>query len=155
RGRGDTGAARRARAQGPDSGALMSSAPARATRGARLVVLLSRLYEAPDRPAATLLGHCSDAALRAAVRVRDRLGGTLAAVAMGPDEHERPVLVAALAAGCDRAVRVHAPDCDDLDYLGVATVLAAAVRRLGCDLLLCGDTGENERTGAVGPAVAE
>jgi hypothetical protein len=133
----------------------MSSAPASTTGAVRLVVLLARLYEAPDRPAPGLLGCCEAAALRTAVRLRDRLGGTLAALALGADEHQRPVLAAALAAGCDRAVRVHAPDCEGLDYLGVATVLAAAVRRLGCDLLLCGDTGENERTGAVGPAVAE
>jgi hypothetical protein len=133
----------------------MSSAPASTTRAVRLVVLLSRPYEAPDRPAPGLLGCCESAALRAAVRLRDRLGGTLVALAMGADEPERPALAAALAAGCNRAVRVHAPDCDGLDYLGVATVLATAVRRLGCDLLLCGDTGENERTGAMGPAVAE
>jgi hypothetical protein len=133
----------------------MSNAPASTTRAVRLVVLLSRPYEAPDRPAPGLLGCCEAAALRAAVRLRASLGGTLVALAMGPEEHQRPVLAAALAAGCDRAVRVHAPDCDGLDYLGAATVLATAVRRLGCDLLLCGDTGENERAGAMGPTVAE
>jgi electron transfer flavoprotein alpha/beta subunit len=125
------------------------------SQGARLVVFLQRLYEAPDRPAVAVLGHCERAALDTAVRLRDRLGARLTAVAMGADEHQRPVLAAAAAAGCDRCVRVHAPDCDELDYLGVATVLAAAARRLGCELALCGDTGENERTGAVGPALAE
>lgn len=133
----------------------MTRAPLSTSRPVRVVVLLQRLYEAPDRPAPALLGQCEAAALATAVRLRDRLGGTLAAVAMGTDAHQQPVLAAALTAGCDRGVRVHAPDCDRLDYLGVATVLAAAVRRLGCDLLLCGDTGENERTGAMGPAMAE
>lgn len=133
----------------------MSSAPAATSRPVRLVVLLQRPYEAPDRPADALLGPCEAAALATAVRLRERLGGSLAALALGPDEHTEPVLAAALAAGCERAVRVHAPDCEGLDYLGVATVLGTAVRRLGCDLLLCGDTGENERTGAMGPAVAE
>jgi hypothetical protein len=133
----------------------MSNAPESTSRPVRLVVLLQRPHEAPGRPAPALLGPCDAAALSAAVRLRDRLGGTLAALVMGPDEHQQPVLAAAAQAGCDRTVRVHAPDCDGLDYLGAATVLAAAVRRLGCDLLLCGDTGENERTGATGPAVAE
>lgn len=121
----------------------------------RLVVLVQRLHQAPDQPAAALLGRCERAALDAAVALAKGLGGTLTALSMGAEEHQRPVLMAARAAGCQAAVRVHAPDCDDLDYLGVATILGTAAYTLGCDALLCGDTSENERTGAVGPAVAE
>jgi electron transfer flavoprotein alpha/beta subunit len=121
----------------------------------RLVVLVQRLHQAPGQPAAALLGRCERAALDAAVALGRRLGGTVTALSMGADAHQRPVLAAARAAGCDGAVRVHAPNCDDLDYLGVATILGTAAAALGCDALLCGDTSENERTGAVGPAVAE
>jgi electron transfer flavoprotein alpha/beta subunit len=133
----------------------VTDAGASTTRAVRLVVLVQRLHQALDQPAPALLGRCERAALEAAVALASRLGGTLTALSMGADEHQRPVLAAALAAGCHAAVRVHAPSCDDLDYLGVATILGAAARALGCDALLCGDTSENERTGAVGPAVAE
>jgi electron transfer flavoprotein alpha/beta subunit len=133
----------------------VTRAGASTTRAVRLVVLVQRLHQAPDQPAAVLLGRCERAALEAAVALAGRLGGTLTALSMGAEEHQRPVLAAALAAGCHAAVRVHAPSCDDLDYLGVATILGTAARALGCDALLCGDTSENERTGAVGPAVAE
>lgn len=133
----------------------MTTAHASTPRAARLVVLVQRLHQALDRPAQALLGRCERAALDAAVALARGLGGTLTALSMGTDEHQGPVLAAARAAGCDAAVRVHAPDCDDLDYLGVATILGAAARTIGCDALLCGDTSENERTGAVGPAVAE
>ncbi len=133
----------------------MTRARASKTPAVRLVVLVQRLHQAPDQPALALLGRCERAALEAAVALAARLGGTLTALSMGAEEHQRPVLAAALAAGCHAAVRVHAPNCDDLDYLGVATILGTAARSLGCDALLCGDTSENERTGAVGPAVAE
>lgn len=133
----------------------MTTAPASTPRAARLVVLVQRLHQALGEPAPGLLGRCERAALDAAVALARGLGGTLTALSMGTEEHQGPVLAAARAAGCDAAVRVHAPDCDDLDYLGVATILGAAARTLGCDALLCGDSSENERTGAVGPAVAE
>lgn len=133
----------------------MTRARASKTPAVRLVVLVQRLHQAPDQPAPALLGRCERAALEAAVALAGRLGGTLTALSMGAEENQRPVLAAALAAGCHAAVRVHAPNCDDLDYLGVATILGTAARTLGCDALLCGDTSENERTGAVGPAVAE
>lgn len=133
----------------------VTGARASTPRAARLVVLVQRLHQAPDQPATALLGRCERAALDAAVALAAGLGGTLTALSMGADEHQRPVLAAARAAGCHAAVRVHAPSCDDLDYLGVATILGTAARALGCDALLCGDTSENERTGAVGPAVAE
>ena len=121
----------------------------------RLVVLLRRLYHSPGVPDACLLGPCEQAALAAAVRLQGALGGTLAAVALGPAMHEEPVLAAALDAGCDRAVRVHAPACEDLDYLGTAEVLHAAVGKLGCDLLICGDRSQDQGYGALGPAMAE
>lgn len=133
----------------------MTTPRASTPRAARLVVLVQRLHQALGEPAPALLGRCERAALDAAVALARGLGGTLTALSMGTDEHQGPVLAAARAAGCDAAVRVHAPDCDDLDYLGVATILGAAARALGCDALLCGDSSENERTGAVGPAVAE
>lgn len=130
-------------------------ATADAAPAMRIVVLLRRLYHRPGKPDACLLGRCEQAALAAAVRLRDALGGTLTAVALGEAMHEEPTLAAALAAGCDRAVRVHAPACDDLDYLGTAEVLRAAVDRLGCDLLVCGDRSQDQGHGALGPAMAE
>lgn len=132
-----------------------TAAPADEAPAMRIVVLLRRLYHRPGKPDACLLGRCEQAALAAAVRLRDALGGTLTAVALGEAMHEEPTLAAALAAGCDRAVRVHAPACEDLDYLGTAEVLRAAVDRLGCDLLVCGDRSQDQGHGALGPAMAE
>ena len=126
-----------------------------------LVVLLRRLRGTPEghegyRPAGGLLGRCDQAALRAALALRDEAGGaTVTAVAAGPADREDEVLSHALAAGADCGVRVSDPGLAWVDYHGVARVLAAAVRRIGHDLILAGDRSEDEAQGAVGPAVAE
>jgi electron transfer flavoprotein beta subunit len=60
----------------------------------------------------------------------------------------------ALRAGCDRAVRVHDSQLEDLDYLGIARVLAAAVAHLCFDVVVCGNRSQDELLGATGPAMA-
>lgn len=126
----------------------------------RIVVLLKRLQPAPPATGDdALLGGCERAALRLALRLKSELHGTLTAVALGSFERELPVLGAALGAGCDRAVCVSSTSeeiaADKLDYLGIAEILAEALHRLGCDILLCGDRSQEELQGAVGPAIAE
>ena len=126
-----------------------------------LVVLLRRLRGTPEghegyRPAGGLIGRCDDAALRAVLALRAEAGGaTVTAVAAGPADREDEVLQHALAAGVDCAVRVSDPGLAWVDYHGVARVLAAAIRRIGHDLIVAGDRSEDEAQGAVGPAVAE
>lgn len=143
--------------------------------GISLVVLLGHLPATPAEPEAAagptaqeLMGPCERAALAAAIALRDQLGGVLTALTLGSEERSAPVLGAALAAGCDRAVclcpRRAASDPGDpgdpdhradLDPLAAAAHIAAAVRRTGCHLLLCGDRSRGRGRGALSPAVAE
>ncbi len=125
-----------------------------------LVVLLRRLRSAPASVGrdSELLGGCERAALGAALALRDGLEATLTAVALGPRSRETAVLSAALAAGCDRAVCVHTSEADSLDslgFLGAAELLGTALRRIGCDVILCGQRSQGEQRGAIGPALAE
>lgn len=121
----------------------------------RLLLLLRRLRGAPDHVAEhAVLGQCERAALAAAMKLREELSGTLTTVAVGPASREERVLAMTLRAGCDRAVRVYDRKLGELDYLGVAQILAATAKHLGFDLILCGDRSEDELQGAVGPAVA-
>lgn len=117
------------------------------------------LRRALARPAQTdeheVLGPCERGALVAGLRVAEALGHDAVAIAVGPARREDRVLAMALRAGCSRAVRLGAEGVDELDYLGLAEALAAAVKHVGAELVTCGDRSIDERTGAVGPAVAD
>jgi electron transfer flavoprotein alpha/beta subunit len=121
-----------------------------------IAVLLRRLRASPSAAAeAEVLGRCEGAALAAALALGQQLGAPVCAIAMGPPRREDRVLAVALRAGCDRAVRVSDSALDGLDYLATARVLAAAIRHVGAELVLCGDRSQDELQGATGPAVAE
>jgi electron transfer flavoprotein beta subunit len=122
----------------------------------RVALMVRRLRGRPDGSAAEeVLGECERAALAAALTLRDELDAQVTAIAVGPGRREDRVLAMALRAGCDAAVRIHDTGLQGLDYLGIANILAAAANHLGFDLILCGDRSQDERQGAVGPAVAE
>ncbi len=121
-----------------------------------VVILLRRALARPGQNEEDeVLGPCERGALVAGLRLATGLGRDAIAIAVGPARREDRVLAMALRAGCARAVRLGADGLDDLDYLGVAEALAAAIRKVGSDLILCGDRSLDERVGAIGPAVAE
>lgn len=123
---------------------------------ARVLLMVRRLRGKPDGSAAEeVLGECERAALAAAVTLRSELPARVTAIAVGPARREDRVLAMALRAGCDSAVRVYDKSLHNLDYLGIAHILAATANHLGFDLILCGDRSQDERQGAIGPAVAE
>jgi electron transfer flavoprotein beta subunit len=102
-----------------------------------------------------VLGPCERGALVAGLRLAEQLGHDAIAVAAGPARREDRVLAMALRAGCSRAVRLHADGLDELDYLGLAEALAAVIKHLDAEVVTCGDRSIDERTGAVGPALAD
>jgi hypothetical protein len=124
---------------------------------APLVVLLRRLQARPGAPGDEheVLGRCEGGALAAALDLGGRLDAPVLAIAVGPARREERVLAMALRAGCARAVRIDDRDLGDVDYLGVAQVLAAAARHVGARMVLCGDRSGDEGAGAIGPAIAE
>ncbi len=89
-----------------------------------------------------------------ALRIKERLGGTVTLVAAGP-ARAAEALRAGLAMGADQAVHVQDPALDAADHLAVARVLAAAIKALPCDLVLCGKLATDDNAAIVGPAVAE
>jgi len=122
----------------------------------KVVVLLRRLLDKPGSIATDqILGRCEGAALAASLYLAEELDAHVTAIAVGPAKRENRVLAMALRAGCHEAIRVDASEVDELDYLGVATVIAEAIKPNGFDLVLCGDRAQDELQAAVGPAVAE
>jgi len=121
-----------------------------------VAILLRRALARPGQSDEhEVLGPCERGALAAGLRLAAGLGRDAIAVATGPARREDRVLAMALRAGCARAVRLGADGVDELDYLGTAEALAAVLRKLGADLVVCGDRSLDERAGAIGPAVAE
>lgn len=93
-------------------------------------------------------------AVQAAVELRERLGGEIVAVTMGPPRAEA-VLREALVAGADRGVLLSDRAFAGSDTWGTGMVLAAAVRKMGGgDVLLFGKQAVDGDTGQVGPGVA-
>ena len=94
-------------------------------------------------------------ALEAALQIRDDLQDTQVIIlTLGPPAAEEPLREAA-ALGVDRAVRLWGDSLAGSDCLATARVLAAAVRRLECDLVLCGAQSVDGMSGSVGPQLAE
>src|SRR5437763_7202412 len=95
--------------------------------------------------------------LEAALLLREATGGDdggeVVAVTVG-DERAEEGLLACLARGADRAVRVWEQSLEDADPLAVARVLAAAVERESPDLVLCGVQSSDAVTGSTGTALA-
>ena len=74
-------------------------------------------------------------------------------ITVGDDEAEE-ALVACLAKGADRGIRVWDDALTDLEPQLVATVLAAAIRREEPDLVLCGVQSSDAASSATGIALA-
>lgn len=91
--------------------------------------------------------------LEAALQLRDASGGEVVAVTVGDEEADEGLL-ACLAKGADRAVRVWDEALQGADPLAVATVLAGAVGRESPDLVLCGVQSSDAVTGSTGTALA-
>ena len=92
--------------------------------------------------------------LEEALKLRDAAGdGEVVAVTVGDDEAQDSLL-ACLAKGADRGVRVWDDALAGADPLAVARVVAAAIEREKPDLVLCGVQSSDAVNGATGVAIA-
>ena len=94
-------------------------------------------------------------ALEEAVRIKEKHGGKITAITLGPPE-AREALREALAMGADEACLLTDPLFEGSDAHATANVLAAAVTKiLEYDLVLCGAYSEDLFAFQVGPRLAE
>lgn len=109
-----------------------------------------------DREALTCrLGEPDEYAVEQAMRIaRRRMDVQICVVTMGPPGAAR-ALVRALALGADEAVHVVDDALHGSDAQATSLVLAAAVRRVGFDLVLCGTASTDSGMSVVPAMVAE
>jgi len=94
-------------------------------------------------------------AIEEALRIRERLGqGKVTVVSLGPDRVKEAIKYA-LSLGADEGVHVKGDPVALWDPLAVATVLAAAARKLGFDLILTGKQGVDYDWSQAGIILAE
>ncbi len=97
----------------------------------------------------------SDAyALEEALQLKEKHGGEVVVVSAGPERIGQTIREA-LAKGADRAINVACDDIGTRDALGVARLLAAAVKDENADLLLTGLQSEDLGLGQTGVILAE
>lgn len=90
-------------------------------------------------------------ALETALRLKEKYGGTVTAVSMGPPQADE-VLKKALAMGCDESALL-GPALSALDTLATSYPLAKAAEKLGgYDLLICGHAPADAETTRTGPS---
>lgn len=105
----------------------------------------------PAAPSGEGLPRCPNtadrSALEQALRIKDRLPGTMVTVmSLGPPDCE-PLLRECLAAGADEAVLLWDPAFEGGDTLATARVLSRAAEHLRADLVLCGCLATDGATG--------
>lgn len=94
-------------------------------------------------------------ALEAALELKDRFGGRVTILSMGPPFFE-PYLRVGLAMGADEAILLSDRRFAGADTLATTYTLAQGVRKLGgANLILCGEESSDGATGQVPPGLAE
>jgi len=94
-------------------------------------------------------------ALEMAVRLKEKNGGTVTAISMGP-EQAKNVLKECLSVGADQAFLVSDRIFGGSDTLATSYILSAAICKLGeFDVIFCGKQAIDGDTAQVGPELAE
>ena len=93
-------------------------------------------------------------AIEEAVRLKERSGGKVTALTMGPPQAES-ALREAISLGCDEGILVSDRKFAGSDTWATSYTLAAAIRKIGdFDVVLCGKQASDGDTAQVGPGIS-
>jgi electron transfer flavoprotein beta subunit len=93
-------------------------------------------------------------AVEEALQIKEKFGGEVTVVGVGPKRVTESIRTA-LAMGADKGILVDDPSALGSDSLGVARILAAVIKGLDYNLILCGKQGVDDDYGVVGSNLAE
>ena len=102
----------------------------------------------------SIINHDDKTGIEAALRIKEQLGGTVTVVSMGPPQAD-VALREALAMGCDEAYLVSAREFGGSDTYATSGIIAAALKKIGYDLIITGRQAIDGDTAQVGPQIAE
>ena len=93
-------------------------------------------------------------AIEEAVRLKERFGGKVTVVTMGPPQAEN-ALREAISLGCDEAILVSDRKFAGSDTWATSYTLAAAIKTIGeYDVIICGKQASDGDTAQVGPGIS-
>jgi len=101
----------------------------------------------------SIINHDDKTGIEAALRIKEQLGGTVTVVSMGPPQAD-VALREALAMGCDEAYLVSAREFGGSDTYATSGIIAAALKKIGYDLIITGRQAIDGDTAQVGPQVS-
>jgi electron transfer flavoprotein beta subunit len=104
---------------------------------------------------ARVISESDKNAIEEAVRLKEKHGGKITVLTMGPPE-AKETLREAIAMGADEGYMLVGPEFENSDAHATAVALAAGIRKIGqFDMILCGETSEDQYSFQVGPRTAE
>lgn len=100
-----------------------------------------------------MLSFYDDLAVEEALRTKEKLGGEVTVLTLGPSESGKE-LREALAKGADKAMILVDPNWNTRDARATAKILAAKIKELGADVVFTGRVATDRDQSAVGPMLA-
>lgn len=100
------------------------------------------------------INEWDDYALEEAVRIKEKQGGTVTAITIGPEDSDS-TLRKCLARGADRAIRLTDVKFESSDGYAIAKILHSVIKDLPFDLILSGALAGDDGYTMVGPILAE
>lgn len=103
---------------------------------------------------ASILNPFDAYAVEEALRLKEKLGGSITAISVGPVQAESAIREA-IAMGVDKGILVNDPALAGSDAWSTGYVLALAIKKLGdAGLIICGKQAADGETAQVGPGIA-
>ena len=100
------------------------------------------------------INEWDDYALEEAVRLKEKLGGTVTAITLGSDEADN-TLRKCLARGADKAIRFTDPKLEGSDGYATAKILSKVIKDIPFSLVLTGAQAGDDGSAVVGTILAE
>jgi electron transfer flavoprotein beta subunit len=100
------------------------------------------------------INEWDDYALEEAVRLKEKFGGTVTAITVGPEDVES-TLRKCLARGADKAIRLTDESFEGSDGYAIAKILHRATKDVPFDLILTGALADDDGYMMVGPVLAK
>ena len=102
----------------------------------------------------SIINHDDKSGIEAALQLKEKVGGTVTVVCMGPPQADVAIREA-LAMGCDEAILVTDRAFGGADTWATSSTIAAALKKLDYDIIITGRQAIDGDTAQVGPQIAE
>lgn len=100
------------------------------------------------------INEWDDYALEEAVQIKEKFGGTVTAITVGPEDADS-TLRKCLARGADKAIRVTDPKFEGSDSYVLAKILQKVIKDLHFNMIFTGALASDDGYTATGPMLAE